>query len=175
MGTKRVLGEINAWTAYAHENHVDILPVWWSRDSAYALWQVEGKWGKQSQVLIALQSGEIAWELDVLTALQRAILTRTEAVDPKKFLEAKKRNWGDGSGYPEKFTVEAVADHSNEGSLTFPVCLRVYLTSNPKSIPSIPQVDSSMEATLNKDGMITVTGFRMGKSVARVKDLPWIW
>jgi hypothetical protein len=167
--SKHVLGSINAETVYTNMNHNELLPAWWSDDDAYLLWQVDGKWGMYTQILVHVKDDEIQWEIDVLTPLQRAILTRTEAADPKKFLAAKKANWGDGSAYPEKFTVDAEADNANDGPLRFPVKFHVYLTSNPKGFDDVPEVDSFMEATLSKDGEITITGFYMGKN----RSSPW--
>jgi hypothetical protein len=168
MKSKRVLGYINADTAFARMNHSELLPAWWSADDDAVLWQVEGKWGKDMQMLVRLKDGEIDWELDVLTVLRRAILTRTEANDPKKFLAAKKSNWSGGSAYPEKFVTDSEAEHANRGPLTFPVRFHVYLTSNCKNID--PEgVDSSMEATLNREGEIIITGFHMG----RTRSAPW--
>jgi hypothetical protein len=170
MKTKRVLGAINTDdTAFSRMNHSDLLPAWWSTDNTYVLWQVEGKWGMETQMLIHLQGGEIQWELDVIKVLQRQILTRTEAADPKKFLAAKKSNWGSGSAYPEKFVFDSQPDEMNKGSLTFPIHFRVYLTSNCKGSDDVPNIDSEMEATLNRDGDITVTRFRMGRS----RSSPW--
>jgi len=169
MKSKRLVGEINATTAYAFMNHSERLPAWWSADDAYVLWQVDGKWGMDTQMLVRLKDGGIQWELDVLKVLQRAILTRTEAVDPQKFLAAKKENWGWGSAYPEKFTIDSRAHDTNKGPLTFPVRFDVYLTSSPKGVGNVPEVDSFMEATLSKEGEIAVTDFHSGKSPSS----PW--
>ncbi len=164
----RVLGPINAPTAYARMNHSELLPAWWSADNAFVFWQVAGKWGMDTQFLVHLKDGEIAWELNVLEELQRAILTRTEADNPKKFLAVKKENWGNGAAYPEKFTIDAKAHSANEGPLKFPLRFSVYLTSNPKGAAVLatgePEIDSFMEATLEEDGEIEITAFHMGKS-----------
>ena len=169
MKTKRVLGAINNETAFARMNHSDLLPTRWSADSSYALWLVDGKWGMDTLMLIRLKDGEIDWQLDVIKPLQREILTRTEALDPKKFLAAKKANWGDGSAYPEKFTIDARPEGTARENLKFPLRFHVYLTSNPKGAPGVPEIDSSMEATLAADGSIKITGFHAGKS----KTSPW--
>jgi len=167
--SKHVLGYINAPTAYARMNHSELLPAWWSANDAYLLWQVYGKWGMDTQMLVCLKSGEIQWELDVIKVLQRAILTRTEATNPKKFLSAKKKNWGDGSAYPENFVIDSQAKGANKGPLTFPVRFDVFLTSDCKGVGREPALDSSMEATLEEDGEIKITGFRMGRNRAA----PW--
>jgi hypothetical protein len=169
MKSKRVLGPINISTAYGRVNNSEILPAWWSSDDSYVLWQVNGKWGMDTQMLVCLKDGEIQWELDVIKVLQRAILTRTEALDPKNFLAAKKANWGDGSAYPEDFTFDSKARETNKRPLTFPVRFDVYLTSNPKGSEGVPEIDSYMEATLSRDGEINVTGFHSGKSTSS----PW--
>jgi len=150
-------------------NNSELLPAWWSPDDTYLLWQVNGKWGMRTQMLVCLDGGEIKWELDVLAVLQRAILSRTEAINPRKFLAAKKANWGDGSAYPEKFTVDSKAHGANDKPLIFPVRLSVYLTSNPKGADSVPQIDSYMDATLNQDGSMIFSNFHSGKSPSS----PW--
>jgi hypothetical protein len=169
LSDNRVLGRINADTAFAHMNNLEILPGWWSSDDSYLLWQVKGPWGMYTQMLICLKGDKITWELDVLRALQRAILTKTEAIDPEKFLAAMKANWGNGSAYPETFTVDSHAENANQGPLIFPVRFHVYLTSNPKGADGVPEVDSSMEATLSQDGAIAITEFHDGKS----QMAPW--
>jgi hypothetical protein len=169
MKSKRVLGCINTDTAYASMNHSELLPAWWSADDTSLLWQVNGKWGIDEQMLVRLKGGEIEWELDIVKVLQRDILTRTETANPKGFLAAKKRNWDDGSAFPEKFSFDSEADNANKGPLTFPVHFRIYLTANPKGADDVPEVDSSMEATLDQNGEIKITGFRLGKN----RSAPW--
>ena len=169
MKSMRVLGSINLETAFARMNHADLLPVWWSSDDASFLWQVDGKWGVDQQMLVRLKGSEIQWELDIVKVLQRDILTRTEAADSEKFLAAKKCNWDDGSEFPEKFSFDSDAENANKSPLTFPVHFHVYLTSNPKGADDVPAVDSSMEATLSEDGQITISGFRMGRD----RLAPW--
>jgi hypothetical protein len=169
LSDKKILGCINAETAFAHMNNLEILPAWWSSDDSCFLWQVSGPWGMYTQMLICLKGDKITWQLDVLKVLQRTILTRTEAVDSKKFLAAKKANWGNGSAYPETFTIDSRAENANKGPLVFPVRFHVYLTSNPKGADGIPNLDSSMEAIMSQDGVIKITKFHYGKS----QMAPW--
>jgi hypothetical protein len=169
LKSHRNVGWINAETAFARMNKHELLPAWWSADDTYLLWQVEGKWGMHQQELVCLTGGEIQWELDVLAVLERQILNRTEAAIPEKFLAASKANWGDGSDYPEKFTIDSWCDKSNKGPLKFPVLFHVFLTSNPKGAEGVPEVDSFMDAVLKDTGEITVTRFQLG----RTKDAAW--
>jgi len=122
-----------------------------------------------TQVLVHLKNGGIDWQLDVTKVLQRYILARTEETNPQKFLAIKKKNWGNGSAYPEKFVFDCQAEGYGKKSLTFPVKLHVYLTSDCKGVGREPVMDSSMEATLGKNGEIKVTGFQMGRN----RGAPW--
>ncbi len=170
MKTGQVLGSINSdEPAFARMNHSELLPAWWSADDTSLLWQVAGKWGMETQMLVRLKDSQIQWQLDVIKVLQREILTRTEQADPDRFLAAKKENSGSGSAYPEKFVFDSQPEGWNKGPLKFPVRFHVYLTSNCKGAENVPEVDSSMEATLNEDGRIKVTEFKMG----RTKSSPW--
>ena len=145
-------------------NHSELLPAWWSQDNTSLLWQVLGRYGVDRQMLVRIRDNNIEWEINISEVIARNILSRTEAAESNEFLKAKKHMWGNGSAYPEKFTIVSEVNNSTKGPLIFPVLLHVYLTSNPKGIPNVPELDACMEANLDHEGNLEVTGFRLGKN-----------
>ena len=163
--TGRVLAEIQATTGYEKANHINLLPSRWTRDNSYLLWEVDGKWCDTALVLMKLENGNVEWQRDLLKIGQQAILVRTKQVVPGKYRDAKEQNKGNGSAYPDGFTVD-VAVESKEGEpLSLPLTIHVYLSSNPKGIedPQFINLDARLDASMNSKGTFTVTKFHLGK------------
>lgn len=160
--TGRVLSVIQADAGYESANHNSVLPARWAKDDSLLLWEVEGKWFDTALVLLKLQNGAVAWQLDLLKAGQDAILARTKQATPKKYLVAKEENRGSGSAYPEGFTVDVVAAGDKDKPPSLPMKVHAYLTSNPKEIEGRTNLDSRLEAVVDKDGKFRVTNFHLG-------------
>ena len=163
--TGRVLAEIQAITGYEHANHISLAPSRWTRDNSYLLWEVDGKWCDTALVLLKLENGNVAWQRDVLKIGQQAILARTKQAAPGKYRDAKEQNKGNGSAYPDGFTVDVAIEGKEDEPLSLPLTIHVYLTSNPKGIDDRPFVnlDARLDGTMNSEGTFTVTKFYLGK------------
>ncbi|EDY15878.1 hypothetical protein CfE428DRAFT_6610 [Chthoniobacter flavus Ellin428] len=159
MKTGKILGAIRASTGWNRMNHGGVLPAQWSPDGSLLLWTVDGKWFFHSLVLLKMEKGRIAWQTDVLKAGQQAILARTKKAAPAKYAAAKKANAGNGSAYPEGFSVDVVT----KGDLAFPLHVDVSLTSNPKDIPDEPTLESNLQGLVNERGEFVVTAFHLGR------------
>lgn len=81
---------------------------------------------------------------------------------PERYAAAKKANAGNGSAYPEGFTIDVEVLDPN----SFPLRVRAILTSDPKGIGEIPKVDSHLDAVIDKHGKFTVTDFKLGPAVS---------
>jgi hypothetical protein len=162
--TGRVLAEIQATTGYEEANHVSLLPSRWTRDNSYVLWEVDGKWCDTALVLLKLENGNVEWQRDLLKIGQQAILARTKQVVPRKYRDAKEQNKGNGSAYPDGFTVDVAVEGKGSEPLSLPLTIHVYLTSNPKGIddPQFINLDARLDASMNSEGTFTVTKFHLG-------------
>jgi hypothetical protein len=160
--TGRVLAVIEADTGYEHANHNDVLPSRWAKDDSLLLWEVDGKWFDTALVLLKLQNGAVAWQLDLLKAGQQAILARTKQAKPKKYLMAREENRDMGSAYPEGITVDVVAGGDKNKAPSLPLKIYAYLTSNPKELEGHTNLDSRLEAVVDKNGKFRVTNFHLG-------------
>jgi hypothetical protein len=160
--TGRVLAVIAADTGYESANHNSVLPARWAKDDSLLLWEVDGKWCDTALVLVELHNGAVAWQLDLLKTGQQAILGLTKRAAQKKYLAAKEQNRGSGSAYPEGFTVDVVAEVKEDEAPSLPLKIRAYLNSNPKSIEGHTDLDSRLDAVVDKDGKFRVTNFHLG-------------
>jgi hypothetical protein len=160
--TGRVLTLIQADTGYERANHNEVLPSRWAKDDSLLLWEVDGKWFDTALVLLKLQHGAVVWQLDLLKAGQQAILALTKRDAPKKYSVAKEENRGSGSAYPEGFTVDVKAKGDKNDALSLPLKVRVYLTANPKEIEGRTNLESRLDAVVDKDGKFRVTNFHLG-------------
>lgn len=162
LKTGKVAGVIQTeYVAEDHMNHDTIVQTLWSADDAVLLWQVDGKWGFSTEVLICLEDGKIKWQVDVLKKIEEEILKRTRASDPAKYEEVKTDNAGYGSWYKDGFAVDSVLQGD---ALKFPLVFDVYLTSDTKAPSGGAKVDSRMTAEVAKDGSLRVTNFHLGTS-----------
>jgi hypothetical protein len=162
--TGRVLAVIEANTGYERANHNSVLPSRWAKDDSLLLWEVDSKWCDTALVLLKLQNGAVAWQLDLLKSGQQAILALTKRAKPKKYAAAKAKNRGSGSDYPDGFTVDVVAEGDKNEAPLLPLKIHAYLTSNPKSIEGREDtdLDSRLDAVVDKDGKFRVTNFHLG-------------
>lgn len=139
-------------------NHGGVLPCRWSPDGSLLLWEVEGKWFPDALVLLKFNNGTLEWQTNILAAAQKESLSRTKNAAPEKYAEAKKANAGNGSAYPEGFTIDVVAMNP----IALPLCVWAALTSDPKEIEDFPQLESALQAVVDDRGQFVVTHFYVG-------------
>ena len=125
------------------------------------LWQVDSKWGFSTEILIKLDNGKIAWQVDILKLIRQEILKRTRQALPEKYKIVKEASKGDGSWWQDGFAIDSVLD-SKGGPMTFPLLYHVFLSSNPNEISDQTKVDSRMTAEVNQDGTVKVDDFHLG-------------
>jgi len=162
LGTNRIVAVIHADPGYNLKlNFHKTAPPHWSADSSVLLWKVEGKWFPDALVLLRLENGKEKWQVDLMKTAQREILARTRKAAPKRYAAAKDANSGNGSAYPEGFTVDVISD---EDKITFPYHVLVDLTANPKDIDNFPaNLESHLDAIVGPDGTFTATKFKLGR------------
>ncbi len=161
--TGNVLAVIQANVGYKQANHISLLPSRWTKGDSFLLWEVDGKWCDTALVLLKLQNGKVEWQIDLLKTGQQAILAKTRQATPRKYRAAKEQNKGNGSAYPDGFTVDVVVvSKGDEEPLSLPLALHVYLTSNPKAIEGMIDLNARLDAVVNGNGTFSVTNFHLG-------------
>jgi hypothetical protein len=168
LRTGRILAVIHAHSGAVQANHVEIEPGNWSRDGSLFLWRVGGKWCPTALVLLKIQNNKVLWQLNVLVAAQRAILTRTKRSSPTRYRAAVRENHGSGAAFPEGFTVNVTVNVDPGKPLSMPLNFTASFTSNPKQIESYPksaELNSDLKGIITKDGKLNVMSFAL--NVAR--------
>ena len=163
--TGRVLAVIQAETGMVHMNQGGILPSRWSADGSLLLWKVDGKWCPRALVLVKIDNGEVKWQRDLLKTAQQEILARTRKASPKRYAAAKKQNAGNGSAYPDGFTVNVTDADQGDAPLSLPLAIATVLESDPKAIESFPEkakINSEMDAIVDPNGKFVVKNFHLG-------------
>ncbi len=145
------------WTGWNLMGHGGVLPGRWSPDGSLLLWEVDGKWFRDAVVLLKFKNGVSEWQCDMTAITHREILERTKHAAPDKYAKAKKANAGNGSAYPEGFTIEVVASDP----ISFPLNVLAALTSDPKRIEGHPRVGSELSAIVDEHGKFAVTAFHL--------------
>ncbi|HEX8489692.1 MAG TPA: hypothetical protein VF626_01630 [Chthoniobacterales bacterium] len=164
VSTDRVLAVIAGEPGMERMNHGGIMPARWAPDSSLLLWCVSGKWFPRALVLIKLSDGAVAWQLDLLKTAQQEILARARQAAPEKYAAAKKQNAGNGSAYPEGFTVDVTTDGDEGTPIVLPLRVHVTLTSNPKGLEDYPknaELDATLEGEVASDGKFKVLQFKL--------------
>lgn len=162
--TGRVLAVIHADPGYDRAlNYHETLPSRWSPDGSLVLWEVAGKWFSDAVVLLRLENGRVAWQRDLLRLAQEAILSRTRKAAPEKYAAAKTANAGNGSAYPDGFSIDVEA----RDPIALPLRVRAVLTSDPKATGSVPKLESHLDAVVDEQGNLKVTDFGLGHATSR--------
>src|SRR5205085_2955922 len=137
--------------------HGGVLPCQWSKDGSLLLWEVYGKWFSQSLVLLKFNNGVLEWQTDILAAAQSEMLARAKRAAPKQYAVARAANAGNGSAYPEGFTIAVAA----LGPVSLPLRIQAALTSDPKQIESFPRLGSQLTGLVDDHGKFEVTAFAL--------------
>lgn len=164
--TGKIITEINASPGFDRcLNHIKIATPWWSKDESLVLWKVDGKWFPWALVLIHFKNRAQLWQLNLLTAFQKEILARTKAAAPEKYETLYQSNAGNGSAYPEGFTVDVEpvveSDSDKQPWLKLPLKIHVTLTSNPKQLENVPILNSEMDGVVKQGGIIEIKNFKL--------------
>lgn len=163
LKTGNIVAVIDAEPGYDRAlNYHQIAPPRWSSDSTLLLWKVSGKWFPDALVLIKLEQDRVVWQLNLMKTAQEAVLTRTRKAAPKQYLITKKANAGNGSAYPEGFTIDVSTDGEDTKGIALPLGVHVDLTANPKQIEGKPNLDSHLDAVVTTDGKFAVKHFQLG-------------
>lgn len=158
--TGRVLAEVVGQTGWKGMNHETVLPTRWSQDGMTLFWQVDGKWGPRTLVLVRIADGAVKWQSDLYKEVAQAILTRTREAKPKEYAIVKNGK-GYGSAYPDGFTIDIYAAGGETDPLTFPLKIHADLTSDPKGIANDP-LTSQLNGSVDRDGKFSVLDFQLG-------------
>jgi len=161
VATGRVLAIIQAETGMEQMNHGGAAPRW-SADGSLLLWKVEGKWSPRALVLLRIHEGNVAWQVNILKQAQRATLIRTRKAQPKAYAAARDFNKGNGSAYPEGFTIEVTTPVDNEKPVGVPLAVHARLTPDPKGLEDFPKTAklyAKLDAVVTADGKFVVEKF----------------
>jgi hypothetical protein len=137
-------------------------PPRWSPDSSLLLWKIEGKWNPDALILLKIEQNRLKWELDVLKTAQQAVLSRTRDAAPEQYRICKADNAGNGSAFPDGFTVDVTTDGEDSKTVSLPLAVHADLTANPKQIEGKPNLDSHLDALVTEDGEFVVKSFELG-------------
>ena len=161
--TDQIITKVDAPAGFDRPlNYVSVEQPLWSKDESLVLWKVNDKWCPTALVLIKLKNNKQLWQLNLLTVFQEKILSYTKKAVPKKYEVAKKANIGNGSSYPEGFTVDVEpVENGKNGLLELPIKIHITLSSNPKLIKDKPNLNSEMDAIVKNDGTIEVKKFKI--------------
>jgi hypothetical protein len=137
-------------------NHHEAPVPRWSSDSSILLWTIGGKWSPDALVLLKIEQNKAKWQLDVLKTAQEALLSRTREAAPDQYNICKRANAGNGSAFPDGFTVDVATDGEDTKTVSLPLAVHADLTANPKQLEGDPNLDSHLDGIVNEDGNFIV-------------------
>lgn len=97
-----------------------------------------------------------------LKTTQHEIFAPARKAAPNKYAAARKQNAGNGSAYPDGFTVDVNSDGEDTTSVDLPLRVHVTLMSDPKAIKDFPQdaqLDATLEGEVGAEGKFKVVSF----------------
>jgi hypothetical protein len=163
LASGQIVAVIHAEPGYDRAlNFHETAPPRWSADSSVLLWKVNGKWNPDALVLLKIEQNRAQWQLDLLKTAQQAVLSRTRKAAPKKYLIAERRNAGNGSAFPDGFTIDVTTDGENGKTVSLPLGVHADLSAKPKQIENFPNLDSHLDAVVTTHGKFVVRDFHLG-------------
>ena len=175
ISTGRIVAPITGEAGWSHAlNHLEAPVARWAIDGSALAWLVDDKWSPATLAIVRLARGKVLWQVDALSLGQQAILKWVRNKQPDRYAAIKKEHTGWGSAYPDGETVEVYIPGAANEPLTFPVPVRVDLTSNPKGvgIDKAGRLDAQLEADVDASGAFTVRDVHMGYATPPVNWLP---
>jgi hypothetical protein len=158
LKTGKIIAVIKSkFTGWNKQNHGGVLPCRWSKDGSLLIWEVDGKWFSDALVLLKFENGVLEWQTDILSVAQTEMLAQTKHAAPKQYALAKEANAGNGSAYPEGFTIAVAAANP----ISFPLNIQAALTSDPKQIEGFPRLGSELTGFVDERGKFKVADFRL--------------
>jgi hypothetical protein len=163
LRTQKIVAIIHANPGYDRAlNFHETAPPRWSHDSSLLLWKVDGKWNPDALVLLKIEQNRAKWEIDLLNTAQQAVLSRTREAAPGQYAICKKANAGSGRAFPDGLTFDVTTDGKNTKTVSLPIGVHAYLSSNPKQLENFPNLESSLDAVVTPDGKFVVKQFHLG-------------
>jgi hypothetical protein len=139
-------------------NHHEAPSPRWSSDSSALLWKIEGKWCPHALILLKVEQNRAKWQLDVLKTAQQAVLSRTRQAAPEQYEKCKKANAGNGSAFPDGFTIDVTTDGEDSKTVSLPLRVQADLTANPnRSTVSRIWIPTSMPSLLEMASLSSKT------------------
>lgn len=142
-------------------NHHEASAPHWSSDSSLLLWKIGGKWCPDALILLKIEQNRAKWRLDLLRTAQHAVLSRTREAAPDQYKLCRRANAGNGSAYPDGFTIDVTTDGEDSRTIALPLGVHADLTANPKQIEGDPNLDSQLDGLVNPKGKFVVTSFSL--------------
>jgi WD40 repeat protein len=161
VATRRALAVIQARPGMQKMNHGGAYAKW-TKDGSGLLWAVAGKWCHRSLAYLQIADGRVVWQTDLLRTSQQEILKRVKAAAPEPYTAAVQENRGNGTAYPDGFTIDVESEKGSEERL--PLRFLVCLTSGPKGFSGMPveaAIVASMRGVLAENGSITWANFKV--------------
>jgi uncharacterized protein YecT (DUF1311 family) len=163
MKTGKLVAElagVPGWREADHSMRWGEMEARWSADSSTLCWVHPDKWFPESYVVLKLENGKLAWQVELMKQAGREILSRTEAAAPLNFAIAKLENADDGSSYPEGFSIGV----SEPDKISLPLVCSVALTNNSKGSEDEPEengVRAWLTMTVGNDGSLSYSDFKV--------------
>jgi hypothetical protein len=141
-------------------NHHEAPIARWSADSSVLLWEIGGKWCPDALILLKVEQNRVKWQHDLLKTAQQAVLSRTRKAKPQQYKICKDDNAGNGSAFPEGFTIDVTTAAQYAKTVSLPLAVHADLTANPKQIEGKPNLESHLDAMVTEEGKFVVKDFQ---------------
>lgn len=158
-GSNDVVLTFNGWSGRPNTGHVDTAFAW-SRDSKHLLWVVHGKWAPLAVACCFFDEDSGIKQFDILKLGQEEILARLKHAQPTEYEAAVKDNEGNGEAFPDGFTIDLKMNWTKADP---PLRFTLGLSSNPKRVERVTDLEAVLVGTLDKNHNVTWADFRSFK------------
>jgi hypothetical protein len=164
VATGKVVATLVSPTAAIHDSEVDFEPRW-SADGSLLEWYVDGKWGSYALVLVAVDHGAVASQIDVRELAVHEVLAEVQRSHAAAAAAAKREGAQSGWWFRDGLAIDvkpAGITLTNDGATIprptkLPLAFDVTYTSNPKSVDTYPAaavVDGTLAVAIDEQGKL---------------------
>jgi hypothetical protein len=163
VATGKVVATLISTPAPLRQSNLEFHPSW-SKDGSLLEWYVDGKWGSWALLLVRVEHGAVAAQIDARELAVHEVLADVQQHHASAAAAAKREGKAAGAWFRDGLAIDVRPSGTERGddgltvpAPSLPLSLDVTYTSNPKQLDTYPkaaQLDGSLALVIDAQGKL---------------------